>query len=161
MAQFARDDVILYGSNGVCRIDEIEERETGAYYSLSSVHKRHTKFLVPVDNEHLVGRMRPLPEKQAVLDAIEGAKDASLSWIKDNDKRRTHAREVIDGGSMLDLLVLEKTFALHKQKVTEIGKRSTSSDSSILRNAQDHIRDIFSVVLGIEPEEVDDFIASR
>ncbi|MCC6109286.1 MAG: CarD family transcriptional regulator [Denitrobacterium sp.] len=161
MAQFARDDVILYGSNGVCHIDDIEERETGAYYTLSSVHKRHTKFMVPVDNEHLVSRMRPLPEKQTVLDAIDAVKDADVSWIKDNDARRTRAREIIDMGSMLDLLVLEKTFALHKQKVTEIGKRSTSSDSSILRNAQEHIRDVFSVVLGIEPDEVDAFIASK
>lgn len=158
MAQFGPNDVVLYGSNGVCRIDSIEKREQGDYYILTPLHKDRTKFMVPVDNERLVARMRPMPTESDLRDSLKAAKSADVKWISDNTKRKEYAKQVFESGSVFELLMLERSFAAHKRHVMEIGKKTTSSDSSILRSAQDHIRDEFATVLKIDPEEVDSLI---
>lgn len=161
MNQFQTNDIVLYGSNGCCRISEIETRESGSYYILTPVHKDRTKFMVPTDNENLVSRIRPVPSKKAVHDCIRRAAAAEPSWIDDNAARKEAAKDVLANGDEFDLLMLARSFHQHKQHVMQIGKKTTSSDSSILRSAQDHIRDEFSVVFGIEPEEVDAFIGGE
>lgn len=158
MKQFGPDDVVMYGSNGVCRIDAIEQTDRGSYYILRPVHKERTKFMVPVDNEHLVSRMRPMPTQQDLTESLKAAKNADVEWIKDNAERKEYAKRVLEDGSAYELLMLARSFAEHKRYVMEIGKKTTSSDSSILRSAQEHIRDEFSTVFEIEPEEVDSMI---
>lgn len=154
-------ETVLYGSNGACTIDNVEQGDHGKYYILTPVHKARTKFMVPVENETLVSRMRPLPSAEAVRDSIDQALSSELVWIDDNGKRKEHAKQILENGSEFELLVLVRSFHAHKQKVIERGKKTTSSDSSILRSAQEHIRDEFSIVLNIEPDEVDRFIDAR
>ncbi len=158
MAQFSVDDIVMYGSNGCCRVDAIEQRDTGEYYILRPVHKEHTKLMVPLDNEDLVGRIRPVPSKDALKDYIKRALDEPLLWIDDSNERKETAKHVLSHGTEVEMLVLVRTFYKHKEEIMAAGKKATSSDNSILKAAQQHVRDEFSVVFGIEPDEVDDFI---
>lgn len=161
MAQFQVEDIVLYGSNGACKIKEIEHRDQGSYYVLAPVHKDRTKFMVPVDNERLVSRMRPVPTRKTVQESIRKASSTEPFWIDDNSERKEHAKAILDHGTEFDMLMLARSFHVHKEHVAEIGKKSTSSDSNILRSVQEHIRDEFSVVFGIDPDDVDDFIQSQ
>lgn len=161
MMQFEENDIVLYGLNGACKISEIEQREQGDYYILTPVHKDRTKLLVPVDNEALVARMRHVPSPHVVRECIRKAAKAEPKWIDDNSARREHAKDIIARGNEYELLMLARVFHLHKVHVAETGKKSTTSDSNILRSAQDRIRDEFSVVFDIEPEEVDEFIGKQ
>lgn len=128
------------------------------YYILRPVHNDRAKYMVPATNEKLVSRMRFLPERTEVLADIKQAALDEPKWIKDTNERKTYAKHVLEAGSPYELLMLARTFKQRKAYVASIGKRSTSSDLSILRQAQDHIRDEFSVVLDIEPEDVESFI---
>ena len=161
MNEFQENDVVLYGNNGACRIDTIEQRDMGAYYILTPVHKDRTTLMVPVDNERLTSRMRPMPSPQSVEVSIRKALKDEPSWIDDTNERKEHAKQVLEQGSEYELLMLARSFHAHRQHTIESGKRATTSDSTILRSAQDHIRDEFSVVFGIPPEEVDDFIGKH
>lgn len=161
MVQFQTDDIVLYGANGACRINEIEQREQGSYYILTPVHKDRTKLMVPVDNDRLVSRMRPVPSPKTVKESILKASQTDPAWIDDTNERKDFARQIIESGTEYELLMLARSFHTHKEHVAEIGKKSTSSDSNILRSVQDRIRDEFSVVFGIDPEEVDAFIQSQ
>lgn len=161
MTRFNMDEIVLYGANGACKINDIERRDQGDYYILTPVHKDRTKYLVPVDNEALVSRMRPMPSQHAIKECIRKAAKTEPEWIDDNSERKEHAKEIISRGNEYELLVLARAFHLHKEHVAEIGKKTTTSDSNILRSAQDHIRDEFSVVFDIDPEEVDDFIGRQ
>ncbi len=158
MLDFALNDIVLYGSNGVCKVDAIEERDMGTYYILRPVHKSHTKLMVPTNNERLLNRIRAIPSAADAKQSIKAALSAEPCWISDANARKERAKEILESGTEYELLMLARSFYLHKQKVLEAGKKATSSDNGILRSAQERVRDEFSVVLGIEPEEVDEFI---
>ena len=158
MLQFNVDDIVMYGVNGCCRVDAIEKRDAGDYYILKPVHNDRTKFLVPLENDELVSRMRRVPSKRTLRSYIKRAADEPTSWIDDNSERREAAKRVIADGTELEMLVLVRSFYKHKQAVLAAGKKATSSDNSILKTAQEHIRDEFSVVLDIDPEDVDAYI---
>ena len=158
---FELGEIVLYGLNGVCRIASIEEREQGLYYILVPVHKPRTTLMVPVNNETLVSRMRYMPSAEEVEESIARAVRTDPTWIDDTSSRKEHAKDVLANGSEYDLLMLCRSFYQHKEYVLSIGKKSTSSDASILRSVQDRIRDEFSVVFGIEPSDVDEFISSK
>ncbi len=159
--QYSEGDIVLYGLNGACRVKAIEEREQGVYYILTPVHKDRTTLMVPVDNEMLVSRMRPIPPADQVEASIREALATQPTWIDDNSARKEHAKDVLANGDEFDLLMLCRSFYKHREYVLEQGKKSTSSDAGILRSVQDRIRDEFSLVFGIEPEKVDEFISSH
>jgi CarD family transcriptional regulator len=159
MQSFELNDTVLYGNNGVCRIDAVETRADGDYYILVPVHKDRTKLMVPLRNEMLVGRMRAIPSKSDAASYIREAAKKDARWISDSTERKEHAKKVLHNGTEVELLLLARSFATHKQKMLEAGKKTSSSDNGILRSAQDRVRDEFSVVFDIAPDEVDDFIA--
>ncbi|MBQ9068710.1 MAG: hypothetical protein IJ131_06555 [Eggerthellaceae bacterium] len=158
MVQFSVDDIVMYGPNGCCKVAAIEQRDAGMYYILHPVHNDHTKLLVPMDNEDLVGRMRHVPSKRVLRDCIKRALEEPLVWIDDSAERKEAAKHVLSFGSEVELLVLVRSFYKHKEAILASGKKATSSDNAILKTAQEHVRDEFSVVLGIDVDEVDDYI---
>lgn len=158
MKQFNVDDMVMYGANGCCQVIAIETRSEGNYYILRPVRKDNTKLMVPLNNEELVGRMRPVPSKRTLKTYIKRAAETPVSWIDDSSQRKEAAKHTLSHGTELDVLVLVRDFSQHKEDVLAAGKKATSSDNSILKAAQEHIRDEFSVVFGIDPEEVDTFI---
>ncbi len=117
--------------------------------------------MVPVDNENLVSRMRPIPPMEEVEESIRKALGTKPTWIEDNAARKEHAKDVLANGNEYDLLMLCRSFYKHKEYVLDHGKKATSSDISILRSVQDRIRDEFSLVFDIDPSEVDEFIATQ
>ena len=59
---FSAGQTVLYGANGVCRIEEITTRRVGSaeteYYVLKPVWSESSTLYVPTRNETLVSRMR-------------------------------------------------------------------------------------------------------
>lgn len=158
MKQFSVDDIVMYGSNGCCVISAIEERGSDQYYILRPVHNDRTKLMVPLNNNDLVGRIRPVPSKRTLKGYIKRAAETPPSWIDDSSERKEAAKHILSFGTEVEMLVLVRDFYDHKKAVLAAGKKATSSDNAILKSAQEYIRNEFSVVFGIEPEEVDDFI---
>ena len=158
MHSFNQNDIVLYGSNGVCRIAAIEYREDGAYYILVPVHQDRTKLMVPIDNEALVARMRSVPSREDATHYIHEAAHQQIDWIPDTAERKERAHEILHEGNEIDLLLLIRMLYQHKKKLSASGKKTSSSDNSILRSAEKRMRDEFSVVFDIAPEEVDEFI---
>ena len=152
------DDIVMYGINGCCRVSAIEKRGSEKYYILRPVHNDRTKLMVPFDNEELVSRMRHVPSKRTLKNYIKRAAEQPNTWIDDNSERKEAAKKVLSSGTEVEMLVLLRSFYLHKEAVLAAGKKATSSDNSILKTAHEHIRDEFSVVLGIDAEDIDDYI---
>ncbi len=161
MTQFSKGDLVLYGSNGVCRIDDIEPREQDDYYILYPVHKQRTRLMVPVHNAHLMARMRSIPSAADLKAAMHTAFSQPIEWIDDTSARKESAKEILARGNEGEVLSLMRTFYLHRQAAIEAGRKSTLSDKSILKEAEQLIFDEFSVVFQLEPEEVSDLISAE
>ena len=161
MNRFEIGDIVLYAAHGCCRIAEIEKRETGTYYVLVPINHQNTKFLVPTDNQNLLQRLRPLPSPKALNSSITRAAESDVTWIEDVATRRDTAKQVLAEGDEYDVLMLLRSLHAYKQDAKAHGKKALTSDAAILRAAQDFVRDEFSVVLGVEPHEVDEILIDR
>ena len=63
------NEIVRYGAQGICRIQQIEEKSIGAsrrlYYVLKPVYHEDSTIFVPVDNPALTGKMHRLLRAQA------------------------------------------------------------------------------------------------
>lgn len=162
---FEIGDTVLYGSDGVCTVQDIVHKEVGGvsgeYYVLESVYQRKSVVFVPLDNERLVGKMRrTLPEKD-LFDVVDELDSHPLIWINDEANRKSAYRDIISRGDCTELMLLVRTLLDHKQTQEAKGKKLHASDDRFLKTAERMVHDEFAVALGVDPEKVPELIAAR
>lgn len=162
---FEVGSTILYGSDGVCTIQDITHKEVGGisgeYYVLEPVYQKKSTVFVPLDNARLIGRMRCILSAEELLDLISAAPEEPLMWIDDESERKLTYKEIISRGDCTELMRLVRTLYLHKEKQLERGKKLHASDDRFLKTAEKMINDEFAMVLHIEPDQVPAYISKR
>lgn len=161
MTDLREADVILYGSNGVCRVDSTEEKDGEGYYVLVPLYKARTKFLVPLSNERLLGRIRALPAERDIERAIEQASSQRISWIDDMSKRRERARQVLEEGNPFAISQLVLMFRAHRRELSERKRRVASSDMAMLHEAEAYLCDMLCAAGSRDGEAAEGFIDSK
>jgi len=158
-------ETVFYGTEGVCRVEEIREmkvnRETAEYYVLRPIYREGSTVFVPVKNELLTSRMRPLLTKKQINKMIDEVNEADEDWIDDASRRKAEFQRVLVGADRRELLSMVRVLYLRRQNLQTVGKRLRTNDEQMLRDAQKLLDDEFSVVLGIKPREVADYIRNR
>lgn len=158
---------IVYGSNGIMEIVDIREESIGdvarKYYVLSDLRVNvSSQTYVPIDNEKLVGTMRPLLTKDEIMDIISRIKTIpEAEWYEDNRIRTEKFRDVIESGSILGMISIIKAINANGIKRHEAGKKNFLADENLMRKAEKMIYAEFSEVLGIPENEVSAFIAEH
>lgn len=157
--------IFVYGSSGVCRVDDICTRDYGAgkkeYYVLQPVYDSRSSLSVPVESPAFASRARELLSKEEILDIIDNLSDAQAEWIRDDKQRIETFRSLLDGGICRDIALLVRSLYLHKKELAEKGKKLRSSDEAIMQRAEKLLYGEFAWVLEIEPKEVVPFIRER
>lgn len=140
MAQFSAGDVVRYGKAGVCRVTGVsvldltgEDRE---YYVLSPVFKLSSTLYVPVRNDLLVAKLRPLLTEKEIAAVSRKVRDEKTPWIRDFRKRSEAAKAALLSDDRADTLRLIKSVFLHKKELEREGKHLHTTDDSFLRDAQ-------------------------
>ena len=68
-------DMVVYGSQGVCKIDAIQEKQIGKavmnYYVLKPVFNENTSVFVPVENATLTSKMQDLLTRSQAKELIQ------------------------------------------------------------------------------------------
>ena len=150
---FKEGDVVVYGSQGICRITGTEKMRVGGkstvYFILNPVYRKNSKIFVPSDNEKLMEKMHSVIEK--------AAEDTS-EWIENDAERKDFFKSALASGDRGKIINVIKTIRLHKTEREESGKRLHQSDEAFLKEAEALIYEEFAVVLGIEPVKVLDYI---
>ena len=155
---------VIYGANGVMEIVDIREElvmdTARKYYVLSEINKpTASQVFVPIDNEKLVGMMRPILTKEEALLMISRIKDIpEAEWKRDNRTRAEKFRSVIETGSRDEMISVIKAVYENGLKRQTEGKKNYLSDESVMKKAEHLIYSELSVVLGIPESEVIDLI---
>ena len=150
---------VVYGSSGIMEIVDVREEVVGGstkkYYILHELSSStESQIYVPVDNEKLVGAMKPLltaDEAARLLTRVSSI--PLLKWNKDNRVRSEKFRKIIDSGDREDIISLMKTVYENGKRRREEGKKNYLADESFLKRAERIITSELSVVLGITEEE--------
>ena len=154
---FCIGQTVLYGSNGVCTIDDVTEKRIGKsnlqYYVLRPVCTDTSTLFVPTANEKLVSKIRCVLTKEEAS-RILGALPAFGKWNNNKIERSEAFRAVISGGDRVELIRLIRQIRAHEQEQLGKGKRLHLSDERFLKEAEKMICEEFSLVLNIDRTEV-------
>ena len=159
---FSVGDMIIYGSTGVCKIENIVENElTGTvreYYVLRPVDTDKSTIYVPVDNEKLTSRMRAVPSAKELKTMMQDAKKEQLEWVDNHLRRSEIFHEILNEGEIARVLVLFKTLNARSVLLSKENKHLPKTDERIYKECQKLLCCEFSAILEIEQSEVITFI---
>ena len=162
---YSVNDKIHYGSSGVCVIQEIASMRFGRsrerYYVLKPVYQNASLIYVPVGNEQLVSRMRPVLSRQEADELIASIPQVPTAWVEDVQQRKASFDELLRSHSCASLIIMIKTLNEHKAVRQARGKTLHVSDEAYLREAQRLLYDEFAGALDLQPNQVSAYIQEK
>lgn len=153
---------IVYGLNGVCKVEKIGPMESSSdlseklYYTLIPVYVTGSKIITPVDNNKV--KMRPVMTRPEVMELINHIKECEPLWIQDDREREAIYKNAIKENNSMDLIRMIKALYLRKQSRLAEGKKATASDEKYFKLAEESLYGEFAVALEMEKNDVFDYI---
>lgn len=159
---FAINEYVIYGSEGVCKVDAIGHPEISGldklkeYYTLLPVY-RSGKIYTPTDSSI---HMRRVVTKDQAQDLIDRIKDISheLDVPKDIKQANLFYRDLVRSYECKKLISLIKYVFIKQREFSLIKRNMPAVDLKFLKIAEDMLYSEFGFALGIEPKEVKDYI---
>lgn len=162
---FQVKDAVIYGTQGVCEIEEIAEKDLMGkrriYYVLRPVSQMGSKVYVPVDNENSVSRMRKLLSVEEIDQLILNMTNKKTQWVENDGARKEQYKEILKEGNRESLISMIRAIYQHKQETVEKGKKLHAVDENAMREAERLLYDEFAYVLNIKREEVLPYIMDK
>ncbi len=162
---YSINERIHYGGSGVCIIQEITTMRFGRtrerYYVLKPVYQNASVIYVPVENEQLVSKMRPVLSRAEVDALIDSMPEIPTAWEEDPQVRKTAFDNLLRSNECRSLIVIIKTLNAHKERRQADGKSLHVSDETFLREAQRLLYDEFAGALDIQPAQVHAYIMDK
>jgi CarD family transcriptional regulator len=154
---------IVYGLNGVCKVEKIGPMESSSnlseklYYTLIPVYVSGTKIITPVENNKV--KMRPIITREEVMELINYMKQSEPLWIQDDREREEIYKNAIKENNSMDLIRMLKALYLRKQSRLAEGKKETTSDERYFKLAEDSLYGEFAIALDMDKKDVFDYIS--
>jgi CarD family transcriptional regulator len=159
---YQKNNVVIYGLHGVCRIAEITEKDFGGeeklYYTLKPIFDERSTFFVPVQTECSHKKIRPLLSMEEVKDLIRNISQQETIWIPDEKHRKETYKQIIESGDRTEMMKLVKTLYLRKKDQQKAGKKQHIVDEHFMKEAETVLYDEFAYVLDIDRDKVLPFI---
>jgi CarD family transcriptional regulator len=158
-------DLIIYGTNGVCKVDDIGTLNISGsskdrlYYTLSPVYLKGSKLFTPVDNNKVV--FRPILSMVEALQLIDTINDVETLLIPDEKQRNDIFNTAYKSCDCTLLIKIIKTLNHKNLSRKEEGKKNVASDERNLQLAEDILYGELAISLGMDKENVLDFINQR
>ena len=154
---FKVNDVILYGTQGVCRITGTEEQSMGGvkktYYVLKPVNDKGATIFAPTDNAHVLKKMRRLLSREEIHKLIDAMPEENGQWIACEAERKERYKEILSSGDHMELIKMIKAIYAHKQAREAEGKRLHMSDERFFKDAEQALYNEFQYVLDIQDKD--------
>ena len=163
-SKFSKGDYVVYGTSGVCVIEDIKlmkfalDSEKSPYYVLKPESNESSVVYVPAGNEKLMAKMREVMTKSEIDDLLLGMRDKEITWEKDRRSRSEMFHEILVKGVTQKLLLMIRCIYLKKRELLPLGKRLPATDENTLRSAEKLVEEEFSHVLGIPVSDVSEYI---
>ncbi len=159
---FSVNDVVMYGSNGICRISSIEKRNlTGnmvEYLILCPVYNDNNTFYIPADNGEALKKLQKICTRKEVDNLIRHIKDEKTEWIENDNVRKEEYSRIINSGNRHEIIKLINTLYLRRKELAANKKRLRTFDESLFDIAEKMIFEEFAYVLGIDRDDVGKYI---
>ncbi len=156
------NEMVMYGTTGVCIVEKIEERKIGrdikSYYVLKPVAQASATVLLPADNEKLLSKAREVLTADEVMAIIGAVNKETDIWVESDGERKLKFGEIMSSGDRKAFLLLLRTLYNRQRFLSTKGKRLHLSDERFLKESQRLVYDEFSIALNISFEDIGAFI---
>ena len=154
---FQMNDVIVYGTQGVCEITGTEEKvisgKRKTYFVLKPVGENGSTIFVPTDNEAVLGKIRRLLTKDQIHQLIDSMGTDDALWMDDENARRELYKSILAKGEHAELIKMIKAIYIHKKQREAEGKRLHMSDERFFKDAEQLLNNEFQYVLKLHSKE--------
>lgn len=164
-SMFKVGDYVVYGLNGVCRVEEIGPMNLSGvdnnkdYYTLMPLYTRGSLVYTPVDNKKVI--MRSVMSKKEVCNLIDEMKDIEELEVVDDKRRELVYKEAVKSCDCRELIRIINTVLKRKEERLAQGKKMSACDERYLKQAKDSLFGEFAVSLKIDKDAVAEFIEHR
>ena len=159
---FQLGELITYGTHGVCRIIDREnrrvDRKAVEYFVLEPLDHPGSRFYVPTGNQAALSKLKRLLSAQELMDIVNSPESKADCWISDDNQRKQQYRSILAAGDRASVISLVRSLYAHKQRQFAAGKKFHMSDENFLNDAQKIIYSELSLVLEIPGNEVTQFL---
>ncbi len=159
---YTSGDRVVYGIHGVCDILGIEirnvDRKKVEYYILEPISQPGTRYYIPTQNQIAVSKLRPLLSMNGLKDLLSIGLVSKDIWIAEENQRKQRYRELINNSDPQEMIGMVRL--LHDRRAEQVaaGKKFHLCDENFLKEAESLLRTEFALVLGIQVNEVDDYV---
>lgn len=160
------DDLIMYGSTGVCKVSDITKPdfagsdEDRLYYVLEPLYQSGVIY-APVDNEKV--HMRPVISEDEAKNLIDNIPEIHTEIYKSSSMQQLtkYYQSIIDTHRCLDLLKLTKSIYMKQMDANKQNKHLGQIDKKFMKRAEDLLFGEFAVALRISREDVQHYVQDR
>ena len=161
---FKIGDTVLYGSDGVCKINEVTKKVFSGieidYYVLVPVFNNRSTIFVPVNNKKLTDKIKPILSAENIYEIICSTEE-SPKWIENDIERAEIFKNIVSAGDLKDVVWLVKSICLHKEYLLKIGKNLHKTDELVLKDAIRIIYEELSLTLKISKDDIGDIVCRK
>lgn len=162
---FKINDVVVYGSQGVCEIvDIVEKKIDGAsksYFVLKPKTDRGATFYVPTWNEKVWGKMRKVMSKNDIDTLIDSMPTKTPTWIANENERKETYKKILASGNQAAIISMVQALFIHKKEREAEGKRLHMSDEHFMKDAEQLLYNEWQYVLNVDKVGLMEYIFRR
>lgn len=154
----AENEMVLYGSHGVCRVAGTVTREfdgkEALYYVLEPVFTGAFTVFVPVDSPAVSAKMRRILTSDEIHEMIRKMPEDEPLTFDDPAQQKAVCTQILRSGDRRELIRLIKTLYQRQKARREQHKKPCVQDDRFMKEAERQLYDEFAFVLNLSPEEV-------
>ena len=161
---FGVGEYIVYGQNGICRIEDITHPDISGYddnrlyYVLVPERSRESRLFCPTDNTKVV--LRKIVTAEEAMNAIGEAETMEPLMVANDRMRDECYKNVMKSCELKQWLQIIKTLLIRKKEREAAGKKITATDERYLNAAQDVLYTEVSIATGKNKDEVKQLVLS-
>ena len=165
-SMITKGQYVVYGTNGICLVEDVRmmkfalDTEKNPYCILKPASSDSSTIYVPLNNEKLMGKLRPVMTKKEIDSLLLGMKDKEIIWDGDRRNRTERFHDILVGGVTQKLLLMIRCIYMKKRELVLVGKALSATVENTLKSAEKLVEEEFSYALHIPREEVTGYIRS-
>jgi CarD family transcriptional regulator len=159
------NDFIIYGSNGICKVEDIGIPEIAGidrgkmYYKLSPVFSKGSVIYTPIDNSSVnMRKIMSNNEAQELINRIPVIPTIEIDYEKYADKKY---KSLINSQDCEELIQVIKTLYLKQQAKISEKKKPSQMNERFLKQAEDLLYGELSIALNIPKDNMKSYIEQR
>ena len=152
-------DYIVYGSNGICRVEEITHPDIAGidedklYYVLVPEKTRDSRgVFCPTDNSRVVLRSVITADEAAAL--MEEVKEIEPLQVESERMRDDSYKKAMKSCDLRQCVKVIKALLIRKEERESHGKKVTVTDERYMKLAEEGLYSELSLVMGKDREEI-------